>query len=198
MHLFGSDLQTLIVNIGLLGAWLILFAESGLLIGFFLPGDSLIFTAGLIASLGHFSLLGFMIGGTIAAILGAEVGYIMGRKFGPRIFVRDNSLLFDKKHIERAKAFYANKGAMTIILARFVPVVRTFVPILAGVGGMDRRQFVLYNVIGAVLWVPAISILGFYLGRAIPSIDNYILPIIALIVVFSVAPAILTLKRSKS
>ena len=185
MDLFGSGLEDTIVKIGLLGAYLILFAESGLLIGFFLPGDSLLFTAGLLASRGYFSIWALVIGGAIAAIIGNQVGYHFGRRFGPRIFNKEESFLFHKDHIVRAEKFYEKYGGVALIISRFTPIVRTFIPILAGVGRMNYRKFFIYNVIGGIAWVLSVSFAGYFLGRIVPDIDKYILPIIALIIVCS-------------
>lgn len=197
MTIAGLDLQELIVHIGVWVTFLIIFAESGLLIGFFLPGDSLIFTAGLLASQGHFNIWYFLLGGSIAAILGDNVGYAFGRKFGPRFFSRDDSWLFKKDHVEKARDFYEKHGPLTIVLARFTPVVRTFAPILAGVGHMNYRTFLTYNIFGGLLWVWGLGLLGFYAGRLIPDIDKYILPILALIIVASILPGVITAVRSK-
>src|SRR3989344_7830988 len=185
MDLFGSGLEDTIVKIGLLGAYLILFAESGLLIGFFLPGDSLLFTAGLLASRGYFSIWALVIGGAIAAIIGNQVGYHFGRRFGPRIFNKEESLLFHKDHIIRAENFYEKYGGAALIISRFTPIIRTFVPILAGVGKMNYRKFFLYNIIGGILWVFSVSFAGYFLGKIVPDIDRYILPIIAVIIILS-------------
>jgi membrane-associated protein len=198
MAIAGFDLQELIVHIGVWITFLIIFAESGLLIGFFLPGDSLIFTAGLLSSQGHFNIWYFLLGGSIAAILGDNLGYAFGRKFGPRIFNRDDSWLFKKDHVEKARDFYEKHGPLTIVLARFTPVVRTFAPILAGVGKMNYRTFLTYNIIGGLLWVWGLGLLGFYAGRLIPDIDKYILPILAIIIVASILPGILAAIRRKS
>lgn len=185
MHLFGGGLEDTLIQVGLLGAYFILFAESGLLIGFFLPGDSLLFTAGLLASRGYFSVWALIIGGVIAAIIGNQVGYHFGRKFGPKIFNKEESLLFHKDHIQRAEHFYARYGGMALVTSRFTPFIRTFIPILAGVGRMNYRQFFLYNVVGGILWVSSVSLAGFFLGRTVPNIDRYILPIIAVIILLS-------------
>jgi membrane-associated protein len=185
MHLFGGGLEDTLIKIGLLGAYFILFAESGLLIGFFLPGDSLLFTAGLLASRGYFSIWALVIGGAIAAIIGNQVGYHFGRRFGPRIFNKEESLLFHKDHIIRAENFYEKYGGAALIISRFTPIIRTFVPILAGVGHMNYRKFFLYNIIGGILWVFVVSFAGYFLGKTVPNIDKYILPIIAIIIVLS-------------
>lgn len=178
----------LITAVGLFGVIGIVFAESGLFFGFFLPGDSLLFTAGFLASLGHFNVAWLWLGCMLAAIAGDSVGYAFGKKVGPKIFTREDSLFFHKKHVERTAQFYARYGKKTIVLARFVPIVRTFAPILAGVGQMPYRVFVSYNVVGGVLWTTLLVFLGFFLGMVIPSPDQYLMPIIAGIVLISFLP----------
>ena len=185
---FLLDPLTIIKTLGLLGVFLIVFAESGLLIGFFLPGDSLLFTAGLLASQGYFSMTWLLIGVAIAAIAGDSTGYYFGKKVGPKIFTREDSIFFHKKHLERSQKFYEKYGVKTIILARFVPVVRTFAPILAGVGQMHYQTFISFNVIGGLLWTLLLAGGGFVLGNFIPSADRYLLPIIFVIIVISFLP----------
>jgi len=182
------DPAFLIQTLGLLGVFAIVFAESGLFFGFFLPGDSLLFTAGLLASQGHFNVILLWLGCIIAAIAGDSVGYAFGKKVGPKIFSREDSFLFHKKHVIRTQAFYEKYGKKTIILARFVPIVRTFAPILAGVGNMEYRSFFVYNVIGGLIWSTLLIFLGFVLGSFIPDIDQYLLPIVLVIVVLSFVP----------
>ncbi|MEK7514914.1 MAG: VTT domain-containing protein [Patescibacteria group bacterium] len=191
-----DDLPSLIRTAGYLGIAGILFAESGILIGLFLPGDSLLFTAGILASQGylHIGILCFV--GWIAAIAGDSVGYAFGQHVGPRIFTRDDSRFWNKQHIEHARAFYTKYGAKTILLARFVPIVRTFAPVLAGVGHMRYRTFLLYNLIGGALWAVGLPLLGYFLGNAIPDVDRYLLPLIAGIVLLSVMPAVIPMIRS--
>lgn len=178
----------LISSIGAIGVVAIVFAESGLFFGFFLPGDSLLFTAGLLASLGHFNVILLWIGCTLAAILGDSVGYAFGAKVGPKIFTREDSLFFHKKHIERTQEFYARYGKKTVVLARFVPIVRTFAPILAGVGKMPYRVFLAYNIMGGLLWTTLLIFLGFFLGIVIPDPDRYLMPLIFAIIVISFLP----------
>lgn len=182
------DVTTLIETVGHLGLFLIVFAESGLFIGFFLPGDSLLFTAGFLASQGilHFPLL--LIGSFVAAVVGDSVGYTFGAHVGNKIFSRPDSWLFKQEHLTRTKKFYERHGAKTIVLARFMPIVRTFAPILAGVGQMPYRTFFIYNVVGAALWALGIPSIGYWLGNAIPNIDHYLLPIILVIVGTSFIP----------
>ena len=197
-YLFGIDLVTLITAAGYAGLFAIIFAESGVLIGFFLPGDSLIFTAGFLASQGLLNIyfLSFLL--FIAAVVGDSVGYAFGKKVGPKIFTRDDSLFFNKAHLERARLYYEAHGAKTIVFARFLPIIRTFVPILAGVGVMRYRTFVFYNIFGGFLWAMGFSWLGYFLGSTIPNVDRYLLPIIAVIIVFSFIPSIAHIMKNKS
>jgi membrane-associated protein len=194
-----GDLTHLLVTVGYVGLFAIIFAESGLFFGFFLPGDSLLFTAGFLASRpdSGFSLPVLLIGCFIAAVLGDNVGYTFGRRVGRRLFQREDSVLFHKKHILRAQAFYEKHGAKTIVLARFVPIVRTFAPIVAGVGEMHYRTFVTYNLVGGLLWAVGITVAGYFLGNAIPDVDKYLLPIIVLIIFVSVLPGIIHILRDE-
>lgn len=194
----GIDLIALIKAAGYLGLFTIVFAESGLLIGFFLPGDSLLFTAGFLASQGflQIELLAPLL--FIAAVLGDSFGYAFGKKVGPRIFTRKDSLLFDKDHLLRAQTFYEKYGGKTIVIARFMPVVRTFAPIVAGVGKMHYRSFLFYNLIGGALWAFGLTYLGYFLGQSIPSIDAYLIPIIILIILLSILPSAIHILRSSS
>lgn len=182
------DLTEILPAIGYLGIFLIIFAESGLLIGFFLPGDSLLFTAGFLASQGVFDIrvLAFLC--FLAAVLGDSVGYAFGHKIGRRLFQKKDSLLFHKDNLMKAEKFYEKHGKKTIVIARFMPMIRTFAPIVAGVGSMEYRTFLSYNLIGGLLWGVGISVAGYFLGSAIPNVDKYLLPIIAVIIVLSVAP----------
>ena len=187
----------LVATFGIVGVFAIVFAESGLFFGFFLPGDSLLFTAGLLASQGYFNVVLLWLGCMLSAILGDSVGYAFGKEVGPKIFFREDSLFFHKKHIDRTRAFYEKHGKKTIILARFVPIVRTFAPILAGVGQMKYRIFISYNVIGGVLWSTLLIFLGWGLGSVIPSIDRYLLPIVLAIIVISFFPLLPPLIKHK-
>ncbi|MEK9183209.1 MAG: VTT domain-containing protein [Patescibacteria group bacterium] len=183
------DLIAIIKAGGYIGIFSIVFAESGLLIGFFFPGDSLLFTAGFLASQGFLRISILMIGSFIAAVIGDNVGYSFGLRVGPKIFKREDSLIFHKDHLLRAQNFYAKHGGKAIILARFMPIVRTFAPILAGVGKMRYGTFLAYNIVGGFLWAAGLSGLGYFLGSAIPNVDRYLLPIIILIILLSVAPS---------
>ena len=166
----------------------IVFTETGLLVGFFLPGDSLLITAGLVAAAGGLNiwwLNGLLM---VAAVLGDSTGYAIGARIGPRLFTREKSLLFNPRHVERTRQFYARHGAKTIVLARFIPIVRTFAPVVAGVGQMQYRRFLLYNVAGGVGWVLSMTWAGYLLGRAIPNIDRYVHIIVLVVIVLSVIP----------
>jgi membrane-associated protein len=177
--------EHLIEAFGTLGLFAIVFAESGLLFGFFLPGDSLLFTAGLLAS-----------GCAVFAIAGDQVGYVIGRKAGPALFKRPDSRFFHKKNVERARVYFEKNGPRTIILARFIPVIRTFAPVVAGIGHMDYQKFVTYNVVGGILWGSGVTTAGYVLGESIPDIDRWLLPIIGVIVMVSFIPVGLELLRA--
>ncbi len=192
---FGIDLGSLIQAIGYIGITSIVFAESGLLIGFFLPGDSLLITAGLLASQGYFSFPLLAVLAIVGAVVGDSVGYAFGHRLGPRVFTREDSFLFRRSYVDTAKSFYDKHGGKTIILARFMPIVRTFAPIVAGVSGMSYRRFFAYNVVGGVLWGGGIVALGYYLGTVVPGIDRYILLVIAVILIASVAPPVVHVLR---
>lgn len=184
------DLVSLIKTFGYLGVFTIVFLESGLLIGFFFPGDSLLFTAGFLASQGFLDIGILITGCFIFAVLGDTIGYHIGKKLGPKVFARENSLVFNKKHLDTAQKFYDKHGGKTIILARFMPVVRAFAPVVAGVGKMDYKRFLIFNLVGGVLWAIGITGAGYYLGSLIPDVDKYLLPIVGLIILASIAPAI--------
>lgn len=182
------DPKFLVETLGTIGIVAIVFAESGLFFGFFLPGDSLLFTAGLFASQGYLSIIPLLIFTTIAAIVGDSVGYAFGKKVGPALFSREDSFFFHKKHAERAKLFTEKYGVKSIVLARFVPIVRTFAPIVAGVGNMPYKTFIRWNIIGGILWVNGMTLLGYFLGTLIPEIDTYIHIIIVVIILISLLP----------
>ncbi|MDF5733761.1 MAG: VTT domain-containing protein [Rhizonema sp. PD38] len=171
------------------------FAESGLLIGFFLPGDSLLFLAGFVASLPQSSLniVVLIFGSFVCAVLGDNVGYATGYRLGRRLFQKEDSWLFKKKNLEKTQNFYQKYGNKTIVIARFTPIIRTFAPIVAGIGAMRYRTFMFYNLIGGFLWTFGITLLGFFLGKSVPAeqLDKYLLPIIALIIVISLLPSII-------
>ena len=184
------DLVALIKAVGYLGLFGIIFAESGLLIGFFLPGDSLLFTAGFLASQGYLAIAPLIVLLFIAAVAGDAVGYLFGKKVGPRIFSRPQSFWFKPAHIEKTKLFLERYGVKTILLSRFLPVIRTVAPIMAGVGGMRYRTFAIYNVTGALLWACGITLLGYGFGQTVPQADKYILPIVLIIIILSILPTV--------
>ena len=184
------DPYFLVKSVGLLGVTLIIFAESGLFFGFFFPGDSLLFTAGIIASAGLIDIGWLLLLTFAAAVLGDSVGYAFGVRVGPKLFSREDSLFFHKKHLDRTRFFYERHGRKTIVLARFVPVVRTFAPILAGVGRMPYRTFLFYNLSGGFFWVVIMVTLGYFLGTIIPNPDRYIWPLVAGIIVISFLPGL--------
>jgi membrane-associated protein len=165
----------LVRTVGYLGIFAILFAETGLLIGFFLPGDTLLISAGLLASRGQLSLPLLIIGGSIAAVVGDALGYGIGREAGARLFQRDESFWFRRSHLERAQRFYEQHGGKTIFLARFIVVVRTFAPVVAGAARMPYRRFAVFNVAGAITWVCGISVLAYAFGSVVSTLDRYII-----------------------
>ena len=175
----------------------IVFTETGLLIGFFLPGDSLLITAGLVAATGGLNIWWLNVILIVAAVTGDSVGYAIGVRLGPRLFTRPKSLLFNPRHIERTRAFYARHGSKTIVIARFVPIVRTFAPVVAGVGQMEYRRFVFYNVAGGVGWVTSMTWAGYALGRAIPNVADYVHVVVVVVVVLSVIPIVVELIRER-
>lgn len=191
------DLISLIKTVGYLGIFGIVFAESGLFIGFFLPGDSLLFTAGFLASQNFLNIFILCVLAFVGAVVGDNVGYAFGKKIGPAIFFKEDSLLFNKSHLEKSRIFYEKHGPKTLILARFMPIVRTFAPILAGVGLMRYDRFLLYNMIGGLLWGVGMPSLGYFLGNTVPNIDKYLLPIVIGIIVLSVLPTVMHILRNK-
>ncbi|MBI4492734.1 MAG: VTT domain-containing protein [Chloroflexi bacterium] len=193
MELF--DLKTLILTVGYIGLFAIIFAESGLFFGFFLPGDSVIFTAGFLASQGLLDLRILIPLLAVAAISGDQVGYSFGYRVGRPLFERKGSLIFQKKHLLKAEAFFERHGGKAIVLARFLPAVRTFTPIVAGTARMRYRRFVTYNVLGGLFWAVGLSVGGYVFGSIVPDVDRYLLPVIALIVILSGLPTAIHLWR---
>lgn len=187
--MFPGDLNHFIETIGYIGIFLIIFAETGLLIGFFLPGDSLLFTAGFLASQDILNIWILVPVCVIAAILGDATGYQIGKRYGRGLFQKPESRLFKPKNLLLAEEFFQKHGGRAIVLARFIPFARTFVPVIAGISYMPYRHFGSYNVIGAVLWGAGVTLLGYFLGHAIPSVDTYLLPVIALILFISILPS---------
>lgn len=195
--LLSLDLVKILESFGYLGLLSIIFSESGLLVGVFLPGDSILFTAGFLASQGFFNIWLLAPMTFVAAVLGDSVGYAFGHKVGKKLFQKEDSIFFHKKHLIRAQKFYEKHGGKTITIARFLPVVRTFAPIVAGMGDMKYRKFLFFNLIGAFLWAVCIPFAGYFLGSVIPGIDKYLLPIIAFIVIASIAPTLIHIIRER-
>lgn len=184
------DIVPFIKAAGYLGITVVVFAESGLLIGMFLPGDSLLFTAGFLASQGYLQIIPLASLAFVAAVMGDNVGYWIGKKFGRAVFSREGSFLLDPARIDAAERFYKKHGAKTIVLARFMPIVRTLAPVFAGVGSMHWRTFALFNVVGALLWGVGLSLAGYALGATIPNADQFLLPIVGAIIIISAAPGL--------
>ena len=192
-----SDLPALIKWAGYVGMTGIVFAETGLLFGFFLPGDSLLVTAGLVSARGFFDvyLLGIML--HAAAICGNSCGYFIGHTAGPRIFKRESSFLFNKKHLLAARQFYKRHGRKTVVLAQFVPIIRTFAPVVAGAAQMPYRVFLTISVLGTFLWVWSMLFTGYFLGRYIPGVDQHIEIVVLLVVFVSILPGIISWWRQR-
>jgi membrane-associated protein len=192
-----SNLTELVQWAGLFGLAAIIFSETGLLVGVFLPGDSLLVTAGLLAARGYLNVYALVPLLTVAAICGNSVGYFIGRTTGPRIFNRENSVFFNKKHAIRAHEFYEKYGRKTIVLAQFMPIIRTFAPVVAGVGGMKFRTFITFNIMGAVLWIWSMVAIGYFLGTYIPGIDKHIEIVVAIVIFISLLPGLISWYRGK-
>lgn len=177
----------------------IVFAESGLLIGFFLPGDTLLFTAGFFAAQGHMPLALLLLVIFVAAVVGDNVGYTIGKRLGPRLFRKKDGILFRQEYVQRAEQFYEKHGGKTIIMARFVPVVRTFAPMVAGVGNMSRQRFIAFNVIGAALWTGIVVMLGYWLGSLVDphTVEKFLVLAILLAMGITVGPTIWHLVSDK-
>lgn len=189
---FGSEnLINLIKAFGYLGVWSVVFAETGLLIGFFLPGDSLLFLSGFLASQGFFNILLLSIGIFIAGVIGDNTGYVFGKKTGPMIFKKEDSLFFNKNNLIKAQNFYNKYGALTIVLARFIPIIRTFAPIVAGVGKMEYRKFLVFIIFGGFLWAFSITFAGYCLPTIFPDAEKYLTLIIFSIIFISLIPPVI-------
>jgi membrane-associated protein len=194
----GLDPESLLKSFGALGLFLIIFAESGLFFGFFLPGDSLLFTAGLLSSQDKMPALPILLVGCfIAAVAGDQVGYVFGRKVGPALFSRPDSRVFKQEYVEKAQGFFDRHGSKTIVMARFVPVVRTFAPIVAGVGRMKYRTFVTYNILGGFLWAVGITTLGYVLGDRVPWVEDNLELAILGIIGLSLIPIVIEVIRAR-
>ena len=195
------DLPTLIKTFGYPLVWGIVFAESGLLVGFLLPGDSLLFVAGFVCSLPNspLDIRVMAFGCFVFAVLGDSVGYYTGKRFGRKLFDKEDSKFFKKKHLIAAETFFEKQGKTAIILARFMPFVRTFAPIVAGIAAMKYKTFMSYNVVGGFIWGIGLTALGYFLGKSIPAeqIDQYLIPIVLLIMFISLAPSIFHIIKAK-
>jgi membrane-associated protein len=181
-------LEEIIAWGGYIGLFAIIFSETGLLIGFFLPGDSLLFTAGLFAAKGQLDIVLLILLLMIAAIAGNSTGYLIGRKAGQALYNRPQSRWFRRDQLLKTREFYEKYGAITIVMAQFMPFARTFAPVVAGIGDMQYRRFATFNIIGAIAWVNSMTLLGYFLGTLVPGIRNYIEYVIAAIIFVSVLP----------
>ena len=197
MSFFTLSFTELIPALGYIGITAIIFAESGLLIVFFLPGDSLLFTAGFLASQHIFDIKILTILSFIAAVLGDSVGYLFGQKVGKKLFQRKDSLIFHKDHLIKARQFYEKHGKKTIVLARFLPIIRTFAPIVAGMGDMKYSVFIVFNIVGGMIWAVGLTLAGYFLGNLIPDVDTYLFPIVIGIIMLSVSPHLIHIIKNK-
>lgn len=191
------DPSHLVKDFGYLGLFLTVFLESGIIIGFFLPGDSLLFTAGLLASQHNLNIFIVIITCVVAAILGNNAGYYTGKRTGHSLFNRPKSWIFSPHRIKEAHIFFEREGGRALILARFIPALRTFIPIIAGVGDMPYKRFFTFNALGGLLWGILLPSLGFTLGKTVPSIDKYLLPAVLVIIVLSALPVVFHYQKSK-
>jgi membrane-associated protein len=191
------DVETIVRVGGVAALTVIVFVETGLLVGFFLPGDSLLVTAGIFAARGDLDIVTLDIVLSIAAVAGDTVGYAIGRRTGPKIFKREDSLIFRRKHLLAAQEFYEKHGGFTIVVARFIPIIRTFAPVVAGVAGMHYRRFIAYNVWGGIFWVLATTLGGYFLGKTFPNIGESIHMVIAVVIFVSLLPAIIKFAMEK-
>ena len=182
----------------MIGVAAIIFAESGLFFGFFFPGDSLLFTAGLLASQNYLSIIPLAFLCAVGAIAGDSIGYWFGKKIGPKLFTKDNSFFFNKEYVKKSQDFFDKYGKKSLILARFIPIVRTFTPILAGVGKMRYASFISYNITGGIGWTVGMTTLGYFFGSLIPNPDKYIIPVALAIILISVLPNLLQYLKSKN
>jgi membrane-associated protein len=191
------EVSHIIQSGGLVLLAIIVFAEVGLFLGFFLPGDTLLIAAGIYAHEGHLSIIQVILVCIVASILGDNLSYQIGKRLGPTVFRKPDGLIFRKDHIEKAENFYTKYGAKTLLIAHFLPVVRTFIPLLAGVAKMPRRRFMAFNAVGDIAWSVIIPLLGYYVGSRIPNIDNYILAVLLFAIVATLAPTLYHVIRIK-
>jgi membrane-associated protein len=187
----------IIKTLGLIGVFLTVFAESGLFFGFFLPGDSLLFVAGLLAASGTFDIKVLIVLCLAGAILGDSFGYFLGSRFGRKFFDREDSFFFKKKYLVQTELFYEKHGAYMVVIARFVPIIRVFAATLAGISSMHYRTFLIYNILGGTIWVFSMTLLGYFLGNIIPNPDRYVIPIILVISILSFLPLIFKFLKSR-
>jgi membrane-associated protein len=191
------NVQRLIEIGGLAGMFVVVFAETGLLIGFFLPGDSLLVAAGLFAARGNLNIVWLNLALMVAAIAGDATGYWIGYRAGKAIYDRPDSFLFRRKHLMAAHEFYEKHGGKTIIIARFMPIIRTFAPVVAGAGTMSYPRFASYNVIGGILWVASMTLTGYFLGQAIPDLEEHIHFVVAIVIFLSLLPGVIAYLRAR-
>ena len=175
----------------------IVFAEVGLLLGFFLPGDTLLIAAGIYAQQGHLSIVAVIVVVALAAIIGDSTGYFIGKQLGPRVFKKPDGLIFRKDHIDKAETFYKKYGAKTLLISHFLPIIRTFQPLLAGVGAMPYRKFIVFDVIGDIAWAISVPLLGYYVGSRIPGIDKYIQLVLAGVIILAIGPTLIHIVKLK-
>jgi len=185
------DVEGLVRVGGLAALVAIVFVETGLMVGFFLPGDSLLVTAGLFAARGDLDMWSLNVLLSLAAIVGDTVGYAIGYRAGPRLFTREDSFWFNKRHLITTREFYERRGPFTIVIARFLPILRTFAPVVAGVGAMRYARFLSYNIFGGIGWVASLTCAGYFLGRLVPNIDRHIHVVIAVVIVLSLLPGVI-------
>ncbi len=195
--LLHMSILDLVQSAGYIGLFIIVFAESSIFFNFFLPGSSLLFAAGALASQGFFNIFILILVLGVSAILGDSFGYWIGARMGPAIFKREESRFFSKKHLKLTEDFYERHGSKAVIIGRFVPVVRSFIPMLAGVGSMKYRTFLTYNVFGGILWSVGVTSIGFILGNQIQDIESFILPMVAVVIVISFLPIVFEVLRKK-
>lgn len=196
----GIDLEAVVITVGYVGLFIIVFAETGLLVGFFLPGDTLLITTGMVAQRGHFDIwvvIPLLILAAIAAIAGDATGYQIGRRAGPMLFRRDESRFFRRRHLDRARVFYDRHGGKTIVVARFFAIVRTFAPTVAGAAEMPYRRFAFYNISGGVLWITSMLAAGYIFGSAASSLEMFFAGVLAFFLIVSAAPALWHLWRRR-
>lgn len=184
------DIAHLIQTGGLLLIAAIIFAESGMFIGFFFPGDTLLLSAGVFAAQGKLPLAGLLIVVAVAAILGDNIGYLIGKRYGRHLFDRKDSIVFRQEYLRQAENFFKTYGSKAMMIAHFVPVVRTFAPAAAGISSMNHKQFIIYDAIGDIAWAVIVTMIGYWFGTKIPNIDRYILLAVGAVMVITIGPAV--------